>query len=129
MRVVFDTNIFISALVFPGSQAEKAIQKIIERDTLLISKAIINEVLLVLSRKFSSDPEELSHIAVYLAELGEMVTPAKRVKVLQDEADNRIIECAIGGTADVIITGDKEMLTLKEYRGITIISLREYLSS
>ena len=129
MRVVFDTNIFISALVFPGGQAEKAIQKIIERDTLLISKAIINEVLLVLSRKFSSDPEELSRFAVHLAELGEMVRPAKKVSVFQDEADNRIIECALSGTADVIVTGDKEMLTLKEYRGTRIISLREYLSS
>jgi putative PIN family toxin of toxin-antitoxin system len=129
MRVVFDTNIFISAFVLPGSQAEKAIQKIIERDTLLISKAIINEVLLVLSRKFSRDPEELSRSAVHLSELGEMVRPAKKVSVLQDEADNRIIECALGGTADVIVTGDKEMLALKEYRGITIISLREYLSS
>lgn len=129
MRVVFDTNIFISALVFPGSQAEKAIQKIIKRDTLLISKAIINEVLLVLSRKFSSGPEELSRVAVHLAELGEIVRPAKKVSVFQDETDNRIIECALGGRADVIVTGDKEMLTLKEYRGTTIISLREYLSS
>ncbi len=129
MRVVFDANIFISAFVFPGSQAEKAIQKIIERDTLLISKAIINEVLLVLSRKFSRDPEELSRVAVRLAELGEMVRPAKKVSVLQDEADNRIIECALGGMADVIVIGDKERLTLKEYRETTIISLREYLSS
>lgn len=129
MRVVFDTNIFISALVFPASQAEKAIQKIIERDTLLISKAIINEVLLVLSRKFSSGSEELSRVAVHLAELGKIVRPAKKVSVFQDETDNRIIECALGGRADVIVTGDKEMLTLKEYRGTTIISLREYLSS
>ncbi len=129
MRVVFDVNIFISAFVFPGSQAEKAIRKIIERDTLLISKAIINEVLLVLSHKFSRDPEELSRVAVHLAELGEMVRPAKKVSVLRDEADNRIIECALGGMADVIVTGDKGMLTLKEYRETTIISLREYLSS
>jgi putative PIN family toxin of toxin-antitoxin system len=129
MRVVFDTNIFISALVLPGSQAEKAIQKIIERDTLLISKAIINEVLLVLSRKFSRDPEELSRVAVHLAELGEMVRPAKKVSVLQDEEDNRIIECALGGRADIIVTGDKEILAMKEYGGTGIISLREYLSS
>jgi predicted nucleic acid-binding protein len=61
--------------------------------------------------------------------LRNKVRPAKKVSVLEDEADNRIIECAFGGTADVIVTGDKEMLTLKEYRGTTIISLREYLSS
>ena len=56
MRVVFDTNIFISALVVPGSLAEKAILKIIEDgDILVISKDIINEVLSVLSTKVSRD--------------------------------------------------------------------------
>jgi len=56
MRVVFDTNIFISALVIPGSLAEKAILKIIEGGGILvISKDIINEVLSVLSTKVSRD--------------------------------------------------------------------------
>jgi putative PIN family toxin of toxin-antitoxin system len=61
VRVVFDSNILISALMFPGKQAEKAISRIIEnRDQLFISKAIIDEVLEVLARKFARDPEELA---------------------------------------------------------------------
>ena len=130
MKVVFDTNIFISALVIPGGQAEKAIRRITEgKDALLISKPIIGEILSVLSRKFSRDSEALSRVAVFLSDLATIVHPAKRIHVLADEADNRVIECAVGGRADAIVTGDKEMLDLKEYLRIRIISLKEYLSS
>ena len=128
MRVVFDSNIFISALVIPGSQAEKAISKIIEGDDiLLISKEILDEVLSVLSAKFSRDREELSHVAVVLSELGEIVSSTKKIKILKDEPDNRILECALSGHADVIVTGDKDMLRLKMYERVRIISLKEYL--
>ena len=128
MRVVFDTNIFISALAIPGGLAEKAILKIIEGgDILVLSKDIINEVLSVLSSKFSRDREALSHVVVMLSELGELVKPAKKVSIFKDDPDNRILECAIQGRAHVLITGDKEMLHLKEYKGIKIISLKEYI--
>ncbi len=128
MKVVFDTNIFISALAIPGSRAENAILKIIEGgDSLVISKEIINEVLLVLSTKFSRDREALSHVAINLSELARLVNPTKRIRVLKDEEDNRILECALCGKADAIVTGDKQMLKVKEYKGIKIISLKEYL--
>ena len=128
MRVVFDTNIFISALAIPGSLAEKAILKIIEeKDSLLISTDIIKEVLSVLSSKFGRDREELSHVAVTLSELAELVKPVRRIKILKDEPDNRILECAMYGGADVLVTGDKEILRLREYKGVRIISLKEYL--
>jgi len=128
MRVVFDTNIFISALVIPGSQAERAISRIIEgRDELAISPDIIKEVLSVLSSKFGREREALSHVAVTLLDLGKLVRPDQRVRVLRDEPDNRILECAASGKADLIVTGDKEMLRLKEYMGVRITSLREYL--
>jgi putative PIN family toxin of toxin-antitoxin system len=128
VRVVFDTNIFISAFVIPGSLAEKAILRIIEEeDSLLISKDIIDEVLSVLSLKFGRDREELSHVAVTLSELAELVKPARRISLLKDEPDNRILECAIHGEADLLVTGDKEILQLREYKGVKIISLREYL--
>ena len=128
MRVVFDTNIFISALVIPGSLAEKAVSRIIEgRDELVISPDIIKEVLSVLSLKFGRDREALSHVAVILSELGELVEPKQTVRVLKDEPDNRILECATFGKADIIVTGDKEMLHLKEHMGLKVASLREYL--
>ena len=126
--MVFDTNIFISGLVIPGSLAEKAIFKIIEgKDSLLISKDIINEVLSVLSSKFERDREALSHVAVTLTEIAELVKPSKRIKIFKDEPDNRILECAICGEADFLVTGDKKMLQLREHKGVKIISLKEYL--
>lgn len=128
MKVVFDTNIFISAFVIPGSQAEKAMLRIIEgMDVLLLSKGILDELLSVLSIKFSRDREEISRLAVILSEMAEWVDPSKKIKVLSDEPDNRILECAVSGNADVIVTGDKEILRLGEYEKIKVISLKEYL--
>lgn len=130
MKVVFDTNVFISAIVIPHSKAEKAILKIIEgEDTLIISKEILGEALSVLSQKFHRDREAVSHAALFLTDLCRVVKPAKRVRVLKDEPDNRILECALSGRADAIVTGDKEMLKLKEFKGIKIVSLREYLET
>lgn len=129
MRVVFDTNIFISALVFPGASAEQALIRVFEgRDRLIVSKPIIKELLGVLSKKFGRDREELAHTAVFLTELGELVSPRRKLAILQDEPDNRILECAITGRAEMIITGDREMLKLGEYQQIKIITLREYLT-
>ena len=128
MKVVFDTNIFISAFVIPGSQAEKAILRIIEgRDVLLLSKGILDELLIVLSTKFSRDKEEISRVAVILSEIAEWVVPSEKIKVLNDDPDNRILECAVSGNADVIVTGDKELLKLRGYEKTKIISLKEYL--
>jgi putative PIN family toxin of toxin-antitoxin system len=128
VRVVFDTNIFISAFAISGSLAERAILKVIEGgDILVISKEIIDEVLSVLSLKFSHDREAVSHVAVILSELGELVKPTRKISIFKDDPDNRILECAIYGKADALVTGDKEMLRLREYSGIKIISLKEYL--
>ena len=128
MRVVFDSNIFISALVLPGGRAEKAILRILSgQDTLLLSQIILDEILYTLANKFSRDIEALSRVAVNLTEMSEMITPRRKVKVFKDDPDNRILECAQAGNADLVVTGDKEMLKQKRYGGIRIITLREYL--
>lgn len=128
MRVVFDSNIYISALVIPGGQAGRALSRILDGpDTLLISKTILDEVLATLARKFSRDAEALSQTAVILTEMAEVVKPEHTVTVFKDDPDNRVLECAETGQADYIVTGDKAMLGLKQYRGIRLISLREYL--
>lgn len=128
MKAVFDTNILVSALAFPGGRGEAALLRIIEeKDQLVLSKPILEELLGILSRKFDRDPEELAHVAVFLSELGLFVKPKRRLRVLADEPDNRILECAISGRADIIVTGDKAMLALSEYRKVHIITLREYL--
>jgi putative PIN family toxin of toxin-antitoxin system len=130
VKAVLDTNIFISALTLPGGQAEKAVLAAVEgRFDLAISKPIIHEVLGVLARKFARDAEELARVAVFLSELGEVVQPRKTLHVLRDEPDNRILECALTAHAKVIVTGDRAMLDLGEYKGVRIVTLREFLES
>ena len=91
MKVVFYTNIFISAFVIPGSQAEKAVLRIIEgRDVLLLSKGILDELLTVLSTKFSRDKEEISRVAVILSEIAEWVVPSEKIKVLNDDPGRQV---------------------------------------
>ncbi|HSG05698.1 MAG TPA: putative toxin-antitoxin system toxin component, PIN family [Nitrospiria bacterium] len=128
MRVVFDSNILVAAALFPGGRADAAGTKILDGvDNLLISRPIIREVLSVLATKFSRDKEELSRVAVVLGEMGEMVEPLHRLSVFRDEPDNRILECAVEGKAKVIVTGDKAMLAVRQYEGIRLITLAEYL--
>jgi len=128
VKVVFDTNILVSALVFPGGRGEAALRRIVEeQDQLVISKPILGELLGILGRKFARDAEELAHAAVFLSELGIVVKPRQRLRVVKDDPDNRILECAIAGRADAIVTGDKALLGLREYRSVRILSLRDYL--
>ena len=128
MKVVFDTNIYISALIFPGGRAEAALLKVVEGDVeLILSVPVIHEVLDVLSRKFDRDAEELARIAVYLADLGRIVKPRRKLAVLRDEPDNRILECAVAGHADIIVTGDQAMLELGQHKGIRVVTLKAFL--
>jgi len=128
LKAIFDTNILVSALAIPGGQAERAIDLVLDaRVNLCISKEIIHEVLGVLAQKFSKGPEELSRTALFLSELAKLVVPRKKLAVLDDEPDNRILECAATGNADVIVTGDRAMLNLKKYQEIRILSLRHFL--
>jgi putative PIN family toxin of toxin-antitoxin system len=130
VKVAFDTNILVSALVFPGGRGEAALQRIVEeRDELIISKPILDELLGILGRKFSRDAEELAHVAVYLTDLSRSVKPRQKIKAVKDEPDNRILECAVAGRADVIVTGDQALLALREYRVVRLLSLRDYLEA
>ena len=130
MRAVFDTNIYVSAFAFPGGRAEAALWKAVEGEVqLVLSKPIIHELLHVLARKFGRDPEELARVAVFLSELAEVVQPRRKIAVLTDDADNRILECAATGRADVIVTGDHAMLELGEYQGVRIITLKDFLEA
>ena len=128
MRVVFDSNIFVSALAIPGGRASEAINRIIAgSDVLILSPQLVDEVLSVLASKFGHDREALSRTAVFLSDISITVKPAGRISVLADDPDNRVLECAAAADADCIVTGDKMMLQMKEFAGIRIISLKDYL--
>ena len=128
MSVVFDTNVFVSALTLPGGRADQALRKVIAgEDSLALSRPIMDELLSVLARKFARDREELARVAVFLSDLGEIVEPEVSVSVLADEPDNRILECALAAGEDINVTGDRAMLAAGELEGVRILSLSDYL--
>jgi putative PIN family toxin of toxin-antitoxin system len=130
VRVVFDTNLLVSALLFPGGRGEAALQRIIEeQDELVLSKPILDELLWILAVKFARDAEELAHVAVYISDLATFVAPRRKLHVVKDEPDNRVLECALTGRAQAIVTGDRALLALDAFRGVQLMNLREYLDS
>jgi len=119
VRVVLDSNVYVSALTLPGGRADAALSALLGgKATALISEPLMGEVLGVLGRKFSHDREQLARTALLLSELAEHVAPGSRVQVLA---------CAVAGHADLIVTGDRAMLRLGRYEGIQIVSLRAFL--
>jgi len=119
-----------SALAIPGSQAERTVDLVIDGQlNLCIFKEIIHEVLDVLAHKFSRGPEELSRTAVFLSDLAELVATRRKLAVLDDELDNRILECAVASLADIIVKGDRAMLNRKTYEQIRILSLHQFLDA
>lgn len=129
MKVVYDTNIHVSALAIPGGQAERAFALALEgRAKVCISKPIVHETLRIFATKFARAPEQLARTAIFLTDLGESVAPRSKLAVLSDEPDNRILEYAVAGRADAIVTGDKALLARRAYEGIRILSLRKFLN-
>jgi putative PIN family toxin of toxin-antitoxin system len=128
VRVVFDTNVLVAALVFPGGQGDAALRRVIEgKDQLVLSRAILDELLEVLGRKFARDAEELAHVAVFVSDLATVVAPKRRLHVVNDDPDNRVLECALAGHAEAIVTGDKGLLALRSFEGIPLMTLASYL--
>lgn len=129
MRVVFDTNVFVSALTLPTGSAARALDRVVhEGHRLFVSRPLVDEVLGVLARKFSRDREELARVAVFLHEIGDVVRPRRRIRALPDPDDDRILECAVAARADVLVTGDKAMLRLRSYGSVRIVSIAEFLA-
>jgi putative PIN family toxin of toxin-antitoxin system len=130
VRVVLDIGILVAALVFPGGRGEAALQRIIEeQDELVLSKPILDEALGTLAGKFLRNAEELSRVAVFMSTIAVFVSPRRRLRVVKDEPDNRVLECALTGRTRAIVTGDHALLALHDFRGVRLLSLREYLDT
>ena len=130
MRVVFDTNIFISAFITPGGRAEAAWLGAIEgRFSLFTSVPILTETASKLREKFKWDDEHITAAVRHAAAVATVVKPAMKVAVLADEPDNRILECALAARAALLVTGDRHLLALGSYQSVSVISLAKFLES
>ena len=127
-KVVFDTNIFISAFITSGGSGESAYQKAIDREIqLFISVPILSELASKLQDKFKWDAAHVTQAVRHIGAVAIVLKPAKRLSVLADEPDNRILECAVEASADIIVTGDKHLLKLSTYKECEIVTLAKFL--
>ena len=128
-RVTIDTNIIISAVLF-GGNPEKLIQLASnQKISLILSHDILAETFYILRNKFGWSNNQVESLELMLREVAGVVTPQKRVKVIKnDDPDNRVLECAVEGNADFIVSGDKKhLLPLRYYDDIPIITTAAFL--
>ena len=130
MIVTFDTNILVSGFTSPEGRASQAMVNItLGHDDLFISQPIIEELLWVLEQKFNWSAAALASVDGWIARNCQIVSPEETLSVLADEPDNRILECAVAANAEVIVTGDRQMLALQRFRDVHILALADYLET
>jgi putative PIN family toxin of toxin-antitoxin system len=128
MRVVFDTNVFISAFIVPGSQGERAFTLAREgRVELYTSVAILTETAGRLRTKFAQEGEDIKAALKQISRAARIAKPSRRIAAVHDEADNRILECAVEAGADLLVTGDRHLLKVRQFEGIPIVRLADFL--
>jgi len=123
MRLVLDTNVIISALLFDGLPEKLLLSTLGGLHELVLSSYIIAETSRILEDKFEVQPTNIKLLQQLLYE-GQIVYFEPFLDVVADEPDNRILETAVKGNADYLVTGDKLLLQLKEYQSLKIISVR-----
>lgn len=129
LKVVFDTNIFISATIF-GGNPRQCLELVRESQIQLVtSKAILLEFAKKLKEKFLWPDSDIKEVILGISEFAQIVVPKEIIQIIKhDLPDNRILECAKESKADYIISGDKKhLLSLKKFEGIPVISASEFL--
>jgi len=123
VRAVLDTNILISAFVFPGGAPEAVYRAALEgRLEIVTSPPLLAELGRVLGDKFGWEGAMAEAAVAQVARIASVVRPRSTVSVVeQDPADDRILEAAAQGDADVIVSGDRHLLQLRRWRGIRIV--------
>jgi putative PIN family toxin of toxin-antitoxin system len=129
VHVVADTNILVSGLLLGGSSERIFLSALRGEIQLLASLSILGELEAVLKKKFNLDTEFVKDTLELVKTVAEVVETTSRFKViLFQDGDNRILECAVDGNAEFVVTGDtKHILPLKEYKGIKILSPSEFV--
>jgi putative PIN family toxin of toxin-antitoxin system len=130
VRVVLDTNVLISAFIFPGGAPEEVYRRCLEgRLALTTSRTLLAEFGRFLTDKFAWEPERTEEAIAQVARIAAAVEPAERVDVIAaDPADDRVLEAAVSGEADVIVSGDSHLLRLRRWRDIRILGPADLLA-
>jgi len=134
IRAVIDTNILVSGLINPDGPPGRILKALRDgRFTIILSPDLLDEIAAVLlyprvRDKYGIDRRAREALSDLLALRGDLVAPAERVQVCRDPDDDRLVEAAVGGHAEYIITGDVDLLHLEGFRTTKIIPASKFLS-
>lgn len=124
-RVVFDTNVYFSAYGFGGRPAKLMKAAIAGEFELVTSPALLAELARVLADKLEFDDTHVEEVIRQVSRVAHIARPLSRISVIADDPDNRVLECAVEGGADTIVSGDRHLLALGEFAGIAILSVTD----
>ena len=127
MKVVFDTNVFISAFATEGVCSILLKRARLKEFKLFVCPVVIEEIKNVLKQKFKAEKETIEEALEVIMETSVFVEITEEIKgVCRDRDDDLILSCALSSGANYLISGDKDLLEVKEYKGIKIISPRDF---
>jgi putative PIN family toxin of toxin-antitoxin system len=130
VRVLIDTNVVVSATFWPGNP--KTLMNAVRRGelTYVTSEGLLEELRKVLTdqeKPFRLSAEEAGKVVDTWRALATLVSPTRFVAVCRDDDDNRVLECALDGHAEYVVTGDDDLLELEVFEGIKIITVSDFL--
>jgi putative PIN family toxin of toxin-antitoxin system len=130
VRVVIDTNVLVSAFIV-GGKPRRLVLKLLEEHTVILSRQMLAELADVLARdKFIVKTSQVDRFLTSLMRKSKIVTPSSRFKVISEDPDDDVVlNTAYNGKADYIITGDKHLLALKEFKRIKIVTVTQMLEN
>lgn len=130
MRIALDTNVIVSALLLSNSVPRQALNKAIDYGDILISTPVLIELAEVLARdklnKYLTEQDRMRFLVALLKE-SELIGITEEISECRDPQDNKFLELAICGKADVLVTGDVDLLVLHPFRGVAILTPRDFL--
>lgn len=122
MRVVFDTNVLIANALKDGFTREILKLAITGTIDLLTSEPIISELDEKLRTKFSWEEPRINQYTNAIREIAQIIKPTEKINVIKsDPDDNKILECAVAGKAELIVSADSDLIKLKNFQGIGIV--------
>lgn len=129
LKAVFDTNMLFSATGWRGSPYQCLALARQNKITLVLCNEILAEYYEKLQTKLGMDPEQATHAVAEILACATLTNIKNELHVVAaDPDDDKIIECAVAGGAEYIVTGDRHLLSMKEYKGIPVIRANEFLA-
>ncbi len=130
---MIDTNILVRALIKPKGTVGPILGRLVDGDyEIIISEPLLSELVDVLNRprikdKYGLDFEDIEKVIALLLLRGQTVTPVERIDVCRDPKDNMFLEAALTAEADVIVSGDEDLLVLDSFRSIPVVGPAPFL--